>query len=1223
MSKDLLKEQLNSRVLVLDGAMGTMIQRFKLDEDDFRGAQFATHPKTLKGNNDLLVITRPDVIESIHRDYLQAGADIIETNTFNATTISQADYATEAWVEAINLEGARLARRVADEFTALNPSKPRFVAGSMGPTNRTASMSPDVNRPAYRAVTFAQLVEAYSQQARALIAGGVDILLVETIFDTLNAKAALFAIAGVLEEMRKDIPVMVSATIADAGGRLLTGQTLEAFLASVSHYPLLSVGLNCAFGAEQLLPYVEELAAKSPILVSVHPNAGLPNQLGEYDQSADQMAGILNRFLELNLLNIVGGCCGTTPAHIASIAKLVEGHSPRKIPTIPNYSRYSGLELLELRPNVNFVNIGERTNVAGSKKFAKLIAEGNYAEAVTVARQQVEGGAQAIDVCMDDALIDAPVAMTKFLNMIAAEPDIAKVPVMIDSSRFEAIEAGLRCTQGKSMVNSISLKEGEEEFIRRARLIRRYGAAVVVMLFDEQGQADTTPRRVEVADRSYRILTQTVGYPPEDIIFDPNVLAIGTGMAEHASQAVSFIETCRWIKENLPGAKVSGGISNLSFSFRGNNAIREAIHSVFLYHAIKSGLDMAIVNPAMLQVYSQIEPNLLKLTEDLVLNRRRDATDRLLAYARNMQQEIVEETRVAEWRNGSVVQRLQHSLVKGITDYIEDDTLEAYNELGSAIGVIEGPLMEGMAEVGELFGSGKMFLPQVVKSARVMKSAVSVLEPYMSTTDDLESNQAQKGTIVLATVKGDVHDIGKNIVGVVLACNGYRIIDLGVMVPVERIVEEVKRSKADIVGLSGLITPSLDEMVHVVKEFDNHGIGIPVLIGGATTSELHTALKLDTVYQGTLVHVKDASQAGGVVANLLSPERSMEFAEQTAHKYARLREGYTSKKINLISLGQARANALNFPWEHYTPPRPRQTGIIRFHNYSLAEIRNYIDWTFYFFSWDINGRYPAILDDPVKGPEAARLYREANLLLDEIVENNLLRASGVVGLFPASSHGDDIVVYADEARTERLTTLYQLRNQEEKEEGVPNLCLSDFIAPEGGQNDWIGCFAVTVGHGADELSEKYRLEGDDYRAIAVKTLADRLAEAFAELLHRKVRMEIWGYSPNEDIPIQELLHERYRGIRPAPGYPACPDHRGKQHIFNLLNVTENSGMSLTENLSMIPGASVAGYYFSHSQSRYFTVGKLSRRQVEDYAQRQGLPIKEAERFIPTHLAYND
>lgn len=1222
MDKSRFNQLLSQRILVLDGAMGTMIQRFKLQENDFRGSILVNHKQNLKGNNDLLVLTRPDVIESIHGDYLRAGADIIETNTFNATVVSQSEYGTQDLVEKINFEGARIARKVADEFTKLNPNKPRFVAGSMGPTNRTASMSPDVNRPAYRAVTFDDLAKAYGQQARALVQGGVDLLLVETIFDTLNAKAALFGIFQVLDELQKDIPVMASATVADTSGRLLSGQTLEAFLTSVSQFPLLSVGLNCAFGAEQLLPYVAELSKKSKFWLSAHPNAGLPNQLGEYDQSAEEMANVIEKMLQQNLVNIVGGCCGTTPLHIEKIAKVVPKYSPRIIPKVNSNTKFSGLEVLEIRPDTNFVNIGERTNVAGSKKFARLIAEGKYSEALSVAREQVEGGAQAIDVCMDDALIDAPKAMTEFLNLIASEPDIARVPVMIDSSKFDVIEAGLKCTQGKSIVNSISLKEGEEEFIRRAKLINRYGAAVVVMLFDENGQAVNTERRIKVAERSYSLLTNVVGYSPENIIFDPNILAIGTGLVEHDSQAVSFIETCSWIKQNLPAAKVSGGVSNLSFSFRGNNVIREAIHSVFLYHAINAGMDMGIVNPSMLQVYSEIEPNLLKLTEDLVLNRRRDATERLLAYAQNLTQEKKEVHLVQEWRNDPVEKRLQHALVKGITEFIEDDTLESYNKSGSAIKVIEGPLMDGMGEVGDLFGSGRMFLPQVVKSARVMKSAVKVLEPYLYGTTELEQNMAQKGTIVLATVKGDVHDIGKNIVGVVLACNGYKIVDIGVMVPAEKIVEEVKSQNADILGLSGLITPSLDEMAHVVKELERNGIKIPVLIGGATTSELHTALRIAPNYSSSVIHVKDASQASGIVSNLLNEDKKEDYAKQVKAKYEKLRSEYIAKNRELLPIEEARKNAFNFNWKSYAPPKPNKTGILQFLDFPLEEIRPYIDWTYFFFAWDIKGKYPDIFNDPVKGAEAKRLFNEANELLDELIQQKQLKASGVVGIFPAASVDDNIELYTDESRSKMLKVIPQLRNQEKKEDGVPNLCLSDYVAPkDSNSKDWVGCFAVTAGIGAEKLANGYRVAGDDFKAIMVKILADRLAEAFTELLHLKVRKEVWGYNPDENLPLSQLFSEHYVGIRPAPGYPACPDHRGKKVIFDLLSVEKITGMTLTENFAMNPGASVAGYFFSHPESRYFNVGKVGADQVADYASRLGVSPADVEKFIPTYLAY--
>lgn len=1215
-----LRELLKSRILVLDGAMGTMIQRNKLKEEDFRGDILKNHPVNLKGNNDLLNLTRPDVIGHIHRAYLEAGADIIETNTFNSTRISQSDYGLEQMVYELNLAGARLARSIADEFSNANPQKPRFVAGSIGPTNRTASMSPDVERPGYRAVTFDQLVSAYTEQAEALIDGGVDILLIETIFDTLNAKAALFAISEILERRGIDIPVMVSATIADNGGRLLTGQTLEAFVCSVSHFPLLSIGLNCAFGAEQMHPFVEELSAITPFFVSAHPNAGLPNQFGEYDQSAQEMAEIVEQMLANGLVNIVGGCCGTTPKHIELVANLAQRYKPRIIPEIPRHTRLSGLELLEIRPESNFINIGERTNVAGSKKFARLIAEGKYAEALSVAREQVEGGAQAIDICMDDALIDAPKAMTEFLNLIASEPDVARIPVMIDSSRFNVIEAGLKCTQGKSLVNSISLKEGETEFVRRAKIIKRFGAAVVVMLFDESGQAVTTEHRCRVAERSYRILTEKIGFSPEDIIIDPNILAIGTGMVEHSTQAVSFIETVKWIKQNLPYAKVSGGVSNLSFSFRGNNLVREAIHSVFLYHAIQAGMDMGIVNPSLLMVYTDIEPNLLKLTEDLVLNRRRDATERLLAYASKFEETDLKHHKTDDWRLLPVEQRLKHSLIKGTDEFIRVDVEEAYNKLKSPISVIEGPLMDGMREVGNLFGTGRMFLPQVVKSARVMKQAVKVLEPYLG-VQAMDSQRTEQKKIVLATVKGDVHDIGKNIVGVVLACNGYSIIDLGVMVPAERIVDEVKASKADIVGLSGLITPSLDEMVHVVKELKRNGINIPVLIGGATTSELHTALKIAPEYSGAVVHVRDASQASGIVANLLSTDKSASTINDYRKRYHQLRESYSGSQTVLVPIEQARKNSLKLNWDNYKPVKPKQTGINTLSNIDVNELIPYIDWTFFFRAWGLKGRYPDILTDPVHGGEAQKLKAEAEAMLKQISEQKLLSPEGVYGIFPAASSGDDIIVYTDETRTSSLTHLPFLRNQEQKPEDETNLCLSDFIAPaNSGINDWLGCFAVTTGSTTSTLIEEYRKNGNDFAAIMIQILADRLAEAFAEWLHLKIRKDFWGYSPNESLTVEQLLQEKYVGIRPAPGYPACPDHRGKQWIFQLLDIPRNASISLTENMAMNPLASVAGFYFASSASKYFNVGKIDNDQLADYAKRIGVSTTEAARLFPTFLA---
>lgn len=1217
-----ISEILQERILVLDGAMGTMLQRHRLTEESFRGERFKNHPKSLKGNNDLLVLTQPEIVAGVHRAYLEAGADIIETNTFNSTAISQSDYDTQEFVKEINIAGARLAKKVADEFTALNPDKPRFVAGSIGPTNRTTSLSPDVSNPSYRAITFDDLVKAYIEQVDGLIEGGVDILLVETIFDTLNAKAALFAIDEVFEKLSLRIPVMVSGTITDASGRTLSGQTLSAFLCSVSHFPLLSVGFNCALGAKQLLPYIEELSSSTKFFVSAHPNAGLPNQLGEYDQSAKEMASVVEEMLKLGTLNIIGGCCGTTPLHIEQLALLVNKYKPRQIPEIPVYTRLSGLELLEIRPETNFVNIGEKTNVAGSKKFAKLIAEGKYEEALSIAREQVENGAQVIDICMDDALIEGEKAMTTFLNYLAAEPDISRVPFMIDSSRFSIIQAGLKCIQGKAIVNSISLKEGEESFLDHAKQIKRFGASIVVMLFDEKGQADTTPRRIEVAERCYKLLTEKAGILPEDIIIDPNILAIGTGMSEHSAYALSFIETCKWIKKNLPHVKVSGGVSNLSFAFRGNNTVREAIHSVFLFHAINAGMDVGIVNPSMLQVYSEIQPDLLKLTEDLVLNRRKDATERLLSYAQSTQEEGKGVVVTAEWRNESVEKRLSHSLVKGITEFIEVDTEEAYAKLKTGLNVIEGPLMDGMKIVGDLFGSGRMFLPQVVKSARVMKAAVAHLQPYLE-KEKLEGNISQsRGTIVLATVKGDVHDIGKNIVSIILSCNGYTIIDLGVMTPSEKIIEAAINEKADIIGLSGLITPSLEEMAHVATEMERRGMKIPLILGGATTSKLHTALKIDPFYSGAVIHVRDASQAGGVVANLLNEKTLNGFIQTVKNEYKELRENHKGGSIPYLSIEKARQNSLKIDWSSYNPPKPSRTGLINFNDYPLDEIRGYIDWSFFFFSWDINGKFPTIFSDPVKGKEARKIYDEANILLDEIISKKLLRANGYAGIFPASSQGDDIIIYNDESRESILATIPQLRNQEQKENSELNLCLADFIAPvDSKKNDWFGLFAVTAGLNSDELAKEYHDKGDDYSAIMIKVLADRLAEAFAELLHKRVRTEFWGYSPNENYSTDELLHEKYIGIRPAPGYPACPDHRGKEFIFSLLNVTKESGIWLTENLAMSPGASVAGYYFSHPESKYFNVGRVGIEQVRDYAKRLEKSIEETEKFIPSNLNY--
>ena len=1216
MKKNAIRTHASHRILILDGAMGTQLQNFNLTEDDFRGKQFANHTTNMKGNNDILSLTRPDVIEQIHRAYLDAGADIIETNTFNATSISQSDYDTEHLAREMNKQSAKIARRVADEVTKTNPLKPRFVAGSIGPTNRTASMSPDVNNPAYRAITFDTLANAYEEQVRGLIDGGVDTLLIETIFDTLNAKAALFAIDKILEEQHIDIPVMISGTLTDASGRTLSGQTLRAFIESVSHYPLFSIGLNCAMGAKQLIPYIDELSANTEFLVSAHPNAGLPNELGEYDESAKEMSLLVEKMLARGLLNIVGGCCGTSPEHISHIAQVAQKYEPRTAPQLPKYTRVSGLELLEIRPETNFVNIGERTNVAGSRKFARLIAENKYEEAIAVANQQVEGGAQVIDICMDDAIIEGEQAMITFLNYLASEPNISRVPFMIDSSRFSIIKEGLKCVQGKCIVNSISLKEGEEKFIEQAKIIKSFGAAMVVMLFDEKGQADTTERRIEISNKSYNILVNKVGVNPCDIIIDPNVLAIGTGMTEHANYAVSFIESTRWIKENLPHVKISGGISNLSFAFRGNNTVREAIHAVFLYHAINAGMDMAIVNPSQLQVYTEIEPKLLELTEDIVLNRRKDATERLLIYAQSVKDKKTDENKVLEWRSWSVDKRLEHAFVKGITEFIDIDVCEALETYDSALRVIEEPLMNGMKQVGELFGSGRMFLPQVVKSARVMKQSVAILEPHM----EHEKQSAMRGKVLMATVKGDVHDIGKNIVSVVLACNGFEIIDLGVMVPNERIVEEAITQNVDIIGLSGLITPSLDEMTNLATELERKGLKIPLLIGGATTSKLHTALKINPHYSGGVVQIKDASQASEVAVQLISKEKKGAFLQQVNDNYDKILANHANKSHLLITLEKARQNRLKPIQENYNPIKPKNLGVHTLKNYSLNELREYIDWTYFFHSWEIRGKFPKLLDDAAKGTEATKLYNDANALLDTIISNQSLTANGVIAILPAASQHDDIVIFSDEKRSDISFRLPQLRNQEEKPNGEPNLCLSDFIMPvNSGKHDWIGLFAVTAGLGATELANDYACKGDDYNALMVKLLADRLAEAFAEVLHQKVRCKIWGYAPNEKLALDELFKVKYQGIRPAPGYPACPDHRQKATIFKALKADKNANLNLTESLMLTPAASVMGYYFAHPQSKYFNIGKIDEEQLNDYSKRMGSHTSETEKFIPNNL----
>jgi len=1219
-----IRQELAQRVLVLDGAMGTMIQKHRLSEEDFRGGQFRSWNRPLRGNNDILNLTRPDIIQSIHMAYLEAGADIIETNTFNANRISQADYGMEEQVYAINRAAAAIASTAAMEMTRRNPSRPRFVAGAMGPTNKTASLSPDVNDPGFRAVTFDDLREVYYEQAKALTEGGVDILLLETVFDTLNAKAAVFAIHQLRKELGRDIPLMVSGTIVDKSGRTLSGQTIEAFLYSMSHADLLSIGLNCSMGAREMRPFLEELSARAPWYVSVYPNAGFPNQFGEYDETPGEMAVFMKDFLDRRLVNIIGGCCGTTPDHIRTFAALAENAPVRIPPPREHKLSLSGLEPLVVYPGSNFINIGERTNVSGSRKFARLIREEKYSEALSVAREMVEGGAQIIDVNMDDAMIDGEKAMVKFLNLLSAEPDIARVPVMIDSSNFRVIEAGLKCLQGKSVVNSISLKEGETIFLEQAQKIRMYGAAMVVMAFDEKGQADTFDRRIEVCERAYRLLTEKAGIPPDDIIFDPNVLAIGTGMEEHNSYALDFIRATQWIKKNLPHARVSGGISNLSFSFRGNDVVREAMHSVFLYHAIHAGLDMGIVNPAMLQVYEEIDPELLTLVEDVVLNRRPDATERLIAYAATVRKENANENKEVAWRNLPVKERLRHALVHGIDEFIEADTEEARKEYPRALDVIEGPLMEGMNVVGDLFGAGKMFLPQVVKSARVMKKAVAVLLPYIEAEKLAGDTSTSAGKIVMATVKGDVHDIGKNIVGVVMACNNYEVIDLGVMVPAERILEEARKQKADVIGLSGLITPSLEEMVHVAGEMERQGFDIPLLIGGATTSRLHTAVKIAPSYHGPVVHVKDASRSVPVLNQLLTPQTRTKFIDELEAGYRQLRESYSaSRKKNLyVTLAEARANKLKTDWEHIQIIPPAQPGIHVFRDFPIEEIEPYINWMFFFIVWQIRGKFPDLLHDPVHGEEARKLYDDALALLNRIKTEKLLRANAVVGLFPANSVGDDIEVYRDENRSEVLAVFRNLRNQEQKKPGVPNLCLADFIAPRSGRRiDYIGAFAVTAGIGADELAAEFRQKNDDYSAIMVKALADRLVEAFTELVHAKVRRELWGYAAAENLSTDDLLMERYKGIRPAHGYPACPDHSEKQTLFRLLEAEKHAQITLTENFSMVPAASVSGLMFAHPFAQYFFVDKIGRDQVEDYALRKRIAPETIEKWLASNLNY--
>ncbi len=1213
-----------TRVLVLDGAMGTMIQRYQLGEADYRGQRFADHHMDLKGNNDLLSLTQPHIIRRIHEEYLEAGADIIETNTFNGTRISQSDYGLEEFVYELNKESAILAREAADSFSSKTPDKPRFVAGAIGPTNKTASISPDVNNPGFRAISFDELVDNYSEQARGLLDGGVDLLLVETVFDTLNCKAALFAIQQLLEERASKVPVMVSGTITDASGRTLSGQTAEAFYISVSHARLFSVGLNCALGAKELRPHLEALSQVADCLVSAYPNAGLPNELGGYDQSPEEMRAFIREFVSSGFVNIIGGCCGTTPAHIRAMAEAVTGMTPRALPVKKPISRYAGLEPLELREGFNFVNIGERTNVTGSKKFARLIAENKYSEALEVAAQQVESGAQIIDVNMDEGLLDSKQAMVTFLHLVMSEPDIARVPVMIDSSKFEVIEAGLKCVQGKCIVNSISLKEGETEFKRQASLLRKYGAATVVMAFDEDGQADTIERKVTICERAYRILTEEIGFPATDIIFDPNIFAVATGISEHNDYAINFIEATRQIKQRCPGAKISGGVSNISFSYRGNDKVREAMHSAFLYHAIQAGMDMGIVNAGMIEVYEEVDKELLLLVEDVLFNRHEKATEALTNYAERISGGGRVVQKDLRWREAPVAERLSYALVKGITEFIDQDTEEARLKYPSPLQVIEGPLMDGMNHVGDLFGAGKMFLPQVVKSARVMKKSVAWLTPYIEA--EKSGASTSKGKILMATVKGDVHDIGKNIVGVVLACNNYEIIDLGVMVSADKILQAALEHQVDVIGLSGLITPSLDEMVHVAKEMQRLGFTLPLLIGGATTSKTHTALKIAPQYEGPVIYVLDASRSVGVVSQLLSADKASvrEFTGEIDREYAQVRlrrlEGQSEKEY--VSLEEARAASVQVDWKNYRPVEPARLGIHVWDEIPLDLLIPYIDWTPFFTSWQLKGKYPAIFRDPFVGTEAKLLHDNALAMLQLIIGESRLKARAVTGIFPANSTGDDIQVFTDDT-TGDAYVLHCLRQQRKKADGLPYFCLADFIAPkESGYRDYIGAFAVTAGIGIEKWIAQYEAEHDDYSAIMMKALADRLAEALAEFLHEKIRKEDWGYASTEKLDAQGLIEEKYQGIRPAPGYPACPDHTEKDTLWQMLNVEANTGMFLTESKAMYPAASVSGWYFANREARYFGLGNIGKDQVEDYARRKGLTIDEVEKWLASHLAYD-
>ena len=1220
-----LKALFAERVVVLDGAMGTMIQNLKLSEEDFRGERFADWPVDIKGNNDLLVITQPDLIKNIHLSFLRQGVDVIETNSFNATTIAQADYEMEDLVSEINFEAARVARQAADQV-AQEDGKPRFVTGVLGPTNRTCSMSPDVNDPGFRNITYDDLVTAYQQATRALLEGGADTILIETIFDTLNAKAAIYAVQSVEKELGIEVPIQISGTITDASGRTLSGQTTEAFYNAIRHAQPLTVGLNCALGPEELRPYVQTLSQICETYTSVHPNAGLPNEFGEYDETPEQMASEVQLWAENGWVNMIGGCCGTTPEHVKAMADVCLAHPPRPLPNIPPACRLSGLEPLNIDDQSLFVNVGERNNVTGSAKFKRLIIEDNFDEAIEIAVKQVQDGAQVIDVNMDEGMLDSKACMVKFLNLLAAEPEAARVPIMIDSSKWEVIEVGLKCIQGKGIVNSISLKEGEAPFIKYAKKVKAYGAAAVVMAFDEVGQADTYERKIEICERSYRILVDQVGFDPNDIIFDPNIFAVATGIEEHNNYAMDFINATRWIKQNLPGAKVSGGVSNVSFSFRGNNVVREAIHSVFLYHAIQAGMDMGIVNAGQMAIYDDLPEELRKAVEDVILNTDPEAGERLLEIAEKYRGDGSAASKEAdtEWRNQPVEKRIEHALVKGITDFIEEDTEEAYQKLGSPVAVIEGPLMEGMNVVGDLFGSGKMFLPQVVKSARVMKRAVAYLEPYLL-AEKVEGQE--QGKIVLATVKGDVHDIGKNIVGIVLQCNNFEVIDLGVMVPAETIIDTAIKEKANVIGLSGLITPSLDEMVNVAKEMQRRGMTLPLLIGGATTSKAHTAVKIEPQYEHPVVYVKDASRAVGVAQSLISNDLKADFAAQVKAEYAQLREERKARasQAKRIPINKARENpAIPLDaWQGYQPVKPQFLGERVLEDFPLEVLYQHFDWSPFFQAWELHGLYPRILDDKVVGEEARKLFADAQKMTEQIIHEKWLTAKAVYGFYPANRVVDDIELYTDESRTEVFHVLHHLRQQSEKKRGGANNCLSDFIAPkETGIADYIGLFACTAGIGIEEHIARFEAQHDDYNAIMLKALADRFAEAFAEVLHKKVRTEDWGYAADEQLDNEDLIKERYQGIRPAAGYPACPDHTEKGIIWEILKPDTRIGLALTSSYAMTPTAAVSGTYFSHPKSRYFGVGSIGRDQVEDYAQRKGWRIAEAEKWLAPNLGYD-